>query len=403
MSCNSCNDNVVVIPGCTTPAPEKISSDSVLINANLPCIDVDHCDPLTLALQKTNELLCPSAIMNALVIASMSNTTIHSTLCNFINSCITTTSTTTTVKCSVYEIFGGPTGTTVFSYIECGKTQVTVNPLSSGTDDNVCVENSYGVVILSGNGSYTQTIECSTTTSTTTIYVNPCSCLTFTNRGLSAALVNWTDCDGGAGGYTLSVNGTLKVCGKDPTSEDLLVSWTIGNPCYNVGVGVFDCTTTTTTTTLAPKQMVIQANAVASIGQLEPWVITSTCPFSINWGDGNITNYDSGVAIPITHVYAHPYTGNIILSSYNLSAITYINFNDVSPSHTTSPLYNPITILASELFKLKGLQYLEFGSFNIFLSGIAAQLPRSLKTLYVSNTNLSGSVYYLPQNSGGYT
>jgi hypothetical protein len=395
----SCNDNIVV-SGCNEPIPEKISSDAVLINDDLPCVDTNQCDPLTLALQKTNELLCPSAIMNALAIANASNTTIHSILCNLINSSITTTTTTTTVTCSIYELFGGFSGTTVFTYIECGETQVTTLPISSGDYFNVCAENYYGVIILSGFGSYTKTDECFTTTTTTSAY--PCSCITFSNRGLSLATVFWTSCTGGFESDTVPVGGTLNVCGKDPTCDDLLVSWTIGNPCYNVGVGVFDCTTTTTTTTIAPKQMVIQANAVVSIGQLEPWQITSTCPFSINWGDGTTTNYDSGVNISIIHVYANPYTGNIILSSYNLSAITSIIFDDVSPLHTTSPLYNPITILTSELFKLKGLQNLNFSSFNIFLSGIAAQLPRSLETLNVVNTNLSGSTYDLPQNSGGY-
>ena len=387
MSCNSCDDNIVVVSGCNEPIPEKISSDAVLINDDLPCVDTDQCDPVTLALQKVNELLCPSGIMNALAIANASNTTIHSILCNLINTSITTTTTTTTVQCSIYELFGGLSGTTIFSYIECGGTQQITLPLSSGDYADICAENSYGVIIFSGYGSYTKTDECFTTTSTTTAY--PCSCITFLNRGISSSVVNWTSCNGTSESTVVDPVKSINVCGKDPGSEDLMTTYTIGNPCYDIGGGDFSCSTTTSTTTIAPSQVVISLSAVTEFG----FTIDSMCPFSINWGDGTIENHASGTSIVMSHTYSSAHTGNMTISSYNLSAITSIIFTVATGTN--------VTILTSELFKLSGLNVLICNLPNMFLSGIAAQLPRTLTNLTFPNTNLSGSTYDLPQNIGG--
>ena len=159
-------------------------------------------------------------------------------------------------------------------------------------------------------------------------------------------------------------------------------------------------TSTTTTTTRAISEFIMNAVTLTSV---DTWLISSTCPFSIVWGDGNTTNYSPGNFINVSHTYSTSYTGQIILQSYNLNAITYFNCtNGTTPNTNISIPYYPLTITTSELSKLTGLVTLLASGGDIYITGVTGDLPRSLEILELGRTNLSGTTSNLPQATGGY-
>lgn len=100
MSCN-CNQNIQSFPRSCGVDPcfiQKTSTDMVYYTGDdLSCTDVNKCDNVTLALQKIDTKLCPESITNAIITAITNNPSLANIFCTIINSCISTTTTSTTI------------------------------------------------------------------------------------------------------------------------------------------------------------------------------------------------------------------------------------------------------------------------------------------------------------------
>jgi hypothetical protein len=126
--------------------------------------------------------------------------------------------------------------------------------------------------------------------------------------------------------------------------------------------------------------------------------IDASLPFRVVWGDGDITNYPSGLAIYISHTYSTPYTGNILIQSSDLTSITRLEPKNVNPligQNTTRYL----EIQTSQLNDLNGLLIMGgLGGVDYFLSGDISLLPSTLTTLRSNYSNCSGNIGSLPPN-----
>jgi hypothetical protein len=163
--------------------------------------------------------------------------------------------------------------------------------------------------------------------------------------------------------------------------------------------------TTTTTTTRPPEQFIMVANNVPAIARASnnAIFITSLSPFEIIWDNNvfpkEIETFSAGSKI-INHTYpaGTPYTGDIIIQAVDLSNIISLTIQ--------STLHNPGTLSVStdQFILLDALQTFiaDLPGFppnpGIFVTGIVDQLPRSLITLSIANTNISGDTLLLPRN-----
>ena len=142
---------------------------------------------------------------------------------------------------------------------------------------------------------------------------------------------------------------------------------------------------------------------IASIGG-GLFKITSTLPFRVVWGDGDIDNYPGTGSL--SHIYDEPYTGNILIQSPDLSSIT-----ELIPSTNGGGTVNPqmgitgiryLEIQTSQLALLDGLiTYGSSGSF--FTSGDINDLPPTLISFISEYTNCSGDINDLPPNLETFT
>jgi hypothetical protein len=175
----------------------KTGTDLVFYNgANLPCVGVDTCDSVTLALQKIDQKLCPDALALAVLGSITNNLSIRNMFCALVNGCNPTTTTTTTVApttttttsssstttttttisddCNCYTIENDETESGVdpyfFSYIDCISGLELSTPLDFGQSDNFCGR----AIGITTNFTYTLTnfglcgLDCPPTTTTTT-------------------------------------------------------------------------------------------------------------------------------------------------------------------------------------------------------------------------------------------
>ena len=127
--------------------------------------------------------------------------------------------------------------------------------------------------------------------------------------------------------------------------------------------------------------------------------VSTSLPFTVDWGDGNTTNYPSGLAVYISHTYSTPYTGNIVIQSSDLTSITQLIPRNVTPQiGQTTTRY--LEIETSELNLLDGLISMGDASFpdNYFSSGDISLLPLTLINFYSTYSNCYGDIFYLPPN-----
>ncbi len=165
----------------------KTGTDLVFYNgANLPCVGVDTCDSVTLALQKIDQKLCPDALALAVLGSITNNLSIRNMFCALVNGCIPTTTTTTTVAptttttttisndCNCYTIENDETESGVdpyeFTYTSCEDSNEITTPLDFQQSANFCGR----AIGITTNFTYTLTnfglcgVECPPTTTTTT-------------------------------------------------------------------------------------------------------------------------------------------------------------------------------------------------------------------------------------------
>jgi hypothetical protein len=187
----------------------KTGTDLVFYNgANLPCVGVDTCDSVTLALQKIDQKLCPDALALAVLGSITNNLSIRNMFCALVNGCIPTTTTTTTVA---------PTTTTTTS--------------SSSTTTT------------------TSTSSTSSTTTTTTTASLECNCYTIynteTESGVDPYEFTYTSCDDSSEVTTpLDFQQSANFCAR-ATAITANFTYTL----TNYGICGLDCPPTTTTTT----------------------------------------------------------------------------------------------------------------------------------------------------------
>ena len=110
--------------------------------------------------------------------------------------------------------------------------------------------------------------------------------------------------------------------------------------------------------------------------------------YRVVWGDGTITTNSA------THTYSSPYTGNILVQSYDLTSITVLNFIETLPIVS----YNNrcLEIETSQLNLLDGLLYLSSGQRGVFCSGNISLLPSTLEYFQNFENILSGDTSNLP-------
>lgn len=138
----------------------------------------------------------------------------------------------------------------------------------------------------------------------------------------------------------------------------------------------------------------LQARSLDTI-QGTSFTLTGPAEFKVDWGDGTVSSYVAG-AHPI-HTYSSSYTGIIKVETMNLSDITSLA---IGPSFTNAILptggLGAIAMLTSELAKLPSLTSLYLG-YDVYLDGIATDIPPNIVTVVIANTNLSGQISALPR------
>ena len=127
------------------------------------------------------------------------------------------------------------------------------------------------------------------------------------------------------------------------------------------------------------------------------FIINSTGKFSVEWEPGVISYYNIPGSATRSHTYTSPYTGQVRISSPNLSRIK--SFVTNSSSFTAAPLRS-VTIFGTEIQKLVGLLTLNVGfGLDISLYCSTSQLPSTLTSISIYKGDLSGNLQYLPSGT----
>ena len=147
--------------------------------------------------------------------------------------------------------------------------------------------------------------------------------------------------------------------------------------------------TNTQTPTQTPTNLVYETFTMIARGLNSVDIaILSTLQYIIIWGDGTITT-NSG-----SHTYSSPYTGNILIQSYDLTSISIlIPFNTLPQISQTD---RHLEIETSQLNILDGLLSSQNPYASAFYSGDISLLPSTLEYFSSAWNNLSGNISNLP-------
>lgn len=168
----------------------------------------------------------------------------------------------------------------------------------------------------------------------------------------------------------------------------------IGAKTGNVGVSGSTTSTTIAVTGTGLSVMNIAATGLTSI-QFEG--ISCTSDFAVLWNQADVTTIEyfaAGSHTP-THTYPSNYTGNIKLATLSLADFTVLRTKG-SPNQPQGTTSLPITIAGSELTKLTNLITLVTRDGVTYSGNTTSLLPRTLVTIAINYSNLSGSVGSLP-------
>ena len=158
-------------------------------------------------------------------------------------------------------------------------------------------------------------------------------------------------------------------------------------------------TPTSGATTIETFTMIARSLNSFSITSLQGFTVRASLPFTVDWGDGNTTNYPSGLSVYISHTYSTPYTGNILIQSSDLTSITQLIPRNVTPQMgQTTTRY--LEIETSQLSLLDGLTSMGNATYpnNYFSSGDISSLPLTLINFYSTYSDCYGDIIYLPPN-----
>jgi len=279
-------------------------------------------------------------------------------------------------------------GTTPYYYYwDNGGRTDTINNLSAGT---------YSVTVVDYYGDYTATTTC-------TVVAPKLQC------GLVGIANQIIDCQIG-----VSILEKYPDAGLNNGSLTAVTTNTFGNVTYlwsngattqvinNLAPGTYsviardnyfkNCSATTSTTIYE----VFTLKAV-NLNSFTATTISTNNGIIVNYGNGTVTTYPSGTLTNVNQTYSQPYNGDINFLSNALSGVTTFSFAD---NTVNAPTSSGLTVQTSELKKLSNLTYLALD--DVYLSGIASELPRTLTAFVVGtgllyNSNqLKGSTYDLP-------
>lgn len=285
-------------------------------------------------------------------------------------------------------------------YTDCGDSELTCpNGYEYNPETELCEKISVSSIICPEGYIYdieNQTCILSTTTPadcscTTTVIATPPSqninSGESTNISLTGSEIGttftWTvvqnGVTGASSGSGASINQLLTNDGSTP-----------GTAVYTITPTLDGCTSITSTVTVTVQQappiefkLFATSNNVFALYQ-----ITSTTPFTINWGDGSIINYSTGLN-NLSHTYSTPYTGEIITTVY-ANSITALNIGqNVANSGT-------IEIRVSEIAKLKSLNTL-IATRDKFTGNISG-FPNKMTVIDIDENELSGNISAIPVN-----
>lgn len=201
------NGTVVYPRGCGIDPchAHKTGTDLVFYNgANLPCVGVDTCDSVTLALQKIDQKLCPEALALAILGAIANNVSINNMFCTLVNQCIPTTTTTTSTSTSTTTSTTSTSSTTTSTTttIAPTTTTTTTTPTTTTTTTTLAPTTTTTTTITPTTTTTTTSTTSTTTTTTTTVAPTTtttttvvCNCVEYINNTAFALdNISYTDC-----------------------------------------------------------------------------------------------------------------------------------------------------------------------------------------------------------------
>ena len=157
--------------GCKTPT-DKI----VYQGPTLTCLGIENCNTVTEIIELLNTYLCSDELINTIIYNITNNIDIYqqfttivnnSVDCNTVWNCSTTTTTTTQfLPCSTYELIGNSHVSSIFAFVECGNTDVTVVSIGD-VAEQYCIDNNYPIIQIGDGIKHNLGIACTTTTTTT--------------------------------------------------------------------------------------------------------------------------------------------------------------------------------------------------------------------------------------------
>ena len=133
------------------------------------------------------------------------------------------------------------------------------------------------------------------------------------------------------------------------------------------------------------------------INQANVRIVTSSCPFVIDYGDGTVVYYNAGSYTIATHFYSTPFTGEVRILSTDLGCISVLRTDNGAPP-ASPPRTGTLTIIGTELIKLTGLTYLN--NITTVLNADVSQLPSTLLRLRSYAGILTGNITTTPLPSG---
>ena len=317
------------------------------------------------------------------------------------NDCAIYTSFEMGLRCNVIQNASTPTGTDgilqvivtggttpYYYYWNNGGRTDTINNLSAGT---------YSVTVVDYYGDYT-----ATTTCTITAPKLQCGLVGTANQifeceiGVSI-LEKYPDAglnNGSLTAVTTNTSGNVTYLWSNGATSQVINNLSPGTYSVTASDNYFkDCSATTSTTIYEVFTM-----KGVNLNSFTANTVSTNNGIIVNYGNGTITTYPSGVLTnQVKQTYSQPYNGNINFLSLGLSGVTNLTFPENS---VVAPTSSGLTVETSELKKLSQLTYLALD--DVYLSGIASELPRNLTIFAVGTGNLynsnqlKGSTYDLP-------
>ena len=125
---------------------------------------------------------------------------------------------------------------------------------------------------------------------------------------------------------------------------------------------------------------------LSEVNSLDFRFVTTNNGFDVDFGDGNIQSYPSGIQ-NVQHTYSTAWDGKLRISSYDIR--TGMTQMGVTANTVNSTTTSGVTMYTKDLKYLSGLTYLALD--DVFMIGDVKELPRKLGQFAVGTGNLYNS------------